>query len=92
MKRCAFITLGDDVPPAASVQQPAANFGACGKRGPTSEPSFKKPVGGMGYQPDRLSWATFSWVSLPPASRLLQCHRASLDVQLKNTLVLVQSR
>src|SRR5712671_3696383 len=23
MKRCAFITLGDDVPPAARVQQPA---------------------------------------------------------------------
>src|SRR5207245_8391768 len=27
MKRCAFITLGDDVPPAARVQQPAASFG-----------------------------------------------------------------
>jgi hypothetical protein len=26
MKRCAFITLGDDVPPAARVQQPAAEL------------------------------------------------------------------
>jgi hypothetical protein len=26
MKRCAFITLGDDVPPAAREQQPAAEL------------------------------------------------------------------
>jgi len=96
MKRCAFITMGDD---GAAGRTRAATGGrasdTCGKRGPTSGPSFnwsRKPAGGWDYQPDRLSWATFSWVSLPPASRLVQCHRASLGDQLKNSLVLVQSR
>lgn len=91
MKRCAFVTLGDDVPPAARVQQPATDL-----RIPAASvgrhQGLASPVGSVDYQPDRLSWATFSWVSLPPASRLVQCHRASLGDQLKNSLVLVQSR